>query len=135
MNSNREDYLQTIYRLSLEKGYTKNKDIAEYLGISKASVSEMLKKLETDGMVEFSGTKVTLSDEGIVFAEKLLSVHRLWEYFLYNILKMPESEIHEQADLLEHVTGPKLREALNCFLDYPTSSPGGKSIYKNIEQH
>lgn len=133
MNSSREDYLQTIYRLSLENGFTKNKDIAEYLGISKASVSEMLKKLESDGMVEFLGTKVSLSEDGIIFAEKLLSVHRLWEYFLFNVLEMPEKEIHEQADLLEHVTGPKLREALNRFLDYPTSSPGGKSIYKNIE--
>ncbi|MGO1581093.1 MAG: metal-dependent transcriptional regulator [Peptoniphilaceae bacterium] len=43
MNSSREDYIQVIYRLSIEKGYTNNKEIAQYLNVSKPSVSEMIK--------------------------------------------------------------------------------------------
>lgn len=134
MNSNREDYLQAIYRLSQEKGYTNNKNIAEFLGISKASVSEMVRKLIEDGMIDLNGTKIFLTEEGKIRAQDLLSDHRLWEYFLCNILGMDSEKIHEQADLLEHVTGDELRESLNRFLNYPTKSPKGKTIYKNIEE-
>ena len=70
MNSNREDYLQAIYRLSQEKGYTNNKNIAEFLGISKASVSEMVRKLIEDGMIDLNGTKILLTEEGKVHSKR-----------------------------------------------------------------
>lgn len=134
MNSSREDYLQAIYRLSQQKGYTNNKSIAAYLDISKASVSEMMHKLIADDMVVVRGTQIRLSPAGREQAEKLLSSHRLWEYILSNILGMDKAEIHEQADLLEHATGDALRKALNEFLSYPTKSPKGKAIYENLEE-
>lgn len=132
MNSNREDYLITIYRLSHEKGYTNNKSIAHCLDVSKASVSEMIGKLSEEGMVALEKTRISLSPKGTEYARELLSDHRLWEYFLFHVLGMDSEDIHEQADLLEHVTGSKLREALNRFLEYPTESPSGKVIYKNV---
>lgn len=133
-NSNREDYLQAIYRLSQEKGYTNNKHIAYYLEITKAAVSEMIYKLTEDGLIKLEGTKISLTEKGKVRAQAILSDHRLWEYFLFHTLGMEGDDIHAQADLLEHVTGEKLREALNRFLDYPTESPSGKVIYKNTSK-
>ena len=76
MNSNREDYLQAIYRLSQEKGYTNNKNIAEFLSISKASVSEMVRKLIEDNMIDLNGTKILLTKEGNIRAQNLLSDHK-----------------------------------------------------------
>lgn len=134
MNSNREDYLQAIYRLSRQEGYTTNKSISEYLKVSKPSVTVMLRKLEVDGLLVLEKNRISLSDKGRERAQGVLSKHRLWEYFLKNNLDMDEELIHDQADLLEHVTGDALRDALNKYLGYPESSPNGNVIYENIEK-
>lgn len=134
MNSNRQDYILTIYRLSEENGFTTNKEIAEYFGISKASVSEMIRKLTSDGMVKTEKTKISLTGAGRKEAENLLSTHRIWEYFLTNTLGMPKDEVHEQADLLEHVTSQALKDALNKYLSYPAKCPHGQEIFINVKK-
>lgn len=132
LNSSRQDYLQTIYRLSVEKGYTTNKKIADFLNVSKPSVTEMIGKLQGEGLVSMEGVHIFLTKNGREQAKRLLSDHRLWEYFLCSVLGMHGDTVHEQADLLEHVTGDELRMALNRFLNYPTASPTGKKIYDNL---
>lgn len=132
MNSSREDYLQAIYRLSQEDGYTTNKKISEYFQISKPSVTVMLRKLNAGGMLQVERHRISLSEKGTEEAQKILSKHRLWEYFLTNILKMKKEHIHKQADLLEHVTTDELRDALNAHLNYPVISPNGNLIYENV---
>lgn len=134
LNSSRQDYLQTIYRLSVGKGYTTNKKIADFLSVSKPSVTEMIGKLQGEGLVAMDGAHIFLTEDGAEQAKRLLSDHRLWEYFLCSVLGMPENTVHEQADLLEHVTGDELRLALNRFLNYPTASPTGKKIYDNLPE-
>ena len=134
LNSSRQDYLQAIYRLSFKRGYTTNKEITGYLKISKASVSEMIKKLEADGKLKLEKNNISLSAEGEKEAKTVLSKHRIWEYFLVEVLKMEQSMVHGQADLLEHVTSNELRDALNKYLGYPTVSPNGKFIYENMEE-
>lgn len=131
MNSSREDYLQTIYRLCQNNGYATNKDISMYLNISKASVTQMLRKLINDKLVTIKTRKIYLTPSGLTLAKKLLSTHRLWEYFLENVLNLNGEIVHKQADLLEHATTPKLFEALNKYLDYPLNSPNGKKIFVN----
>ena len=131
MNSSREDYLQAVFRLSKEKGYATNKEIAEYLGVSKASVSEMVKKLEASGKFTIENKHIRLSDNGDKLAKAVLSKHRIWEYFLSEILHIKSEDIHAQADLLEHVTSDELRDALNKYLGYPAESPKGNSIFEN----
>lgn len=131
MNSSREDYIQVIYRLSIEKGYTNNKEIARYLNVSKPSVSEMIKKLSKDRLINVNKNKISLSRKGNLVAEEIISKHRIWEYFLSEKLKLPKNEIHGQADILEHATDDKLKEALNRYLGYPKICPHGKKIYGN----
>lgn len=134
LNSSRQDYLQAVYRLSLKRGYTTNKEISAYLRISKASVSEMIRKLVADGKLKLQKNNISLSTEGEKEAKTVLSKHRIWEYFLVEVLKMEHGSVHEQADLLEHVTSDALRDALNKYLGYPTLSPNGKFIYENMEE-
>lgn len=132
MNSSREDYIQVIYRISQKQGYASNKAISEYLGISKPSVSEMLRKLRDDDLVNTNKNKITLSEKGKLQAQKLLSKHRLWEYFLDKVLHLDPSLIHDQADKLEHGTSNELFEALNAYLEYPVESPSGNKIFANL---
>ena len=64
LNSSRQDYLQTIYRLSVEKGYTTNKKIADFLSVSKPSVTEMIGKLQGEGQVAMDGAHIFLTEDG-----------------------------------------------------------------------
>lgn len=131
MNSIRQDYIQAIYRLSKDKGYTNNKNISDYFSISRASVSEMIKKLIEDGLVIQEKTKIYLSRLGDKEAKAILSKHRIWECFLVDVLGLKGDIVHDQSDLLEHVTSEEMFAALNKFLDYPKKSPRGKRIYTN----
>lgn len=131
MNSIRQDYIQAIYRLSKDKGYTSNKNISDYFSISRPSVSEMIKKLVDDGLVIQERNKIHLSDLGDREAKEILSKHRIWECFLVDVLGLSGEIVHDQSDLLEHVTSEEMFAALNKFLSYPTISPKGKRIYTN----
>lgn len=131
VNSSREDYIQAIYRLSKENGYATNKGISEYLKISKPSVTEMIKKLVAEELLVIEKNRIILSANGTEQAQYILSKHRLWEYFLSEVLHLKEDLLHAQADLLEHSTSDELFDALNKYLDYPLTSPKGKTIYTN----
>ena len=134
MNSIRQDYIQAIYRLSKDKGYTNNKSISDYFSISRPSVSEMIKKLVEDGLVIQDKNKIYLSDLGDRAAKEVLSKHRIWEFFLVNVLGLDGEVVHDQSDLLEHVTSDEMFLALNKFLDYRKKSPKGKRIYTNEDK-
>ncbi len=131
MNFSREDYIKRIYKLSTEKGYVNNKDLAQCLEVSRTSVSEMSRKLQNDGYVFLDKGKIKLSKKGEDYAKDIISRHRIWEYFLSNNLGLTGKKVHEEAELLEHFTSDELKEALNKYLGYPKSSPRGKIIYDN----
>ena len=134
MNSSREDYIIAIYRLTKRADFVNSVTIAKKLGVSRASVSEMVKKLCEDGLINFEQNKISLTESGMVKARNIISCHRLWEYFLTEILGMSYDVSHEQADLLEHVTGANLTDALNEYLNYPELSPRGNVIWDNVEK-
>lgn len=131
MTPSREDYILNIFRQMEERGYAANKDISESLHISKPSVTEMMRKLEQEGLVQAQGRKIYLTAAGEEQARHTLSKHRLWESFLQEQLQLPKDIVHQQADLLEHVTGEELFHALNRYLGYPPVSPHGSPIYEN----
>lgn len=134
MHSSREDYLQVIYRLTKKNGFATNKAISVRLQISRPSVTEMLRKLKNEDLVLINKTRITLSERGVEEAQRLLSKHRIWEYFLSEKLGFKEPLLHQQADLLEHATMDELLEALNKYLDYPVISPKGNIIYTNQDK-
>ena len=79
MTNNREDYLTAIFKIIEREGSASNHRISEYLGIARASVSEMLKKLAEDGILKIRGRFISLSAEGEQLARLILSKHRLWD--------------------------------------------------------
>ena len=132
MTNNREDYLTAIFKIIEREGSASNHRISEYLGIARASVSEMLKKLAEDGILKIRGRFISLSAEGEELARLILSKHRLWETFLQDCLKYNWKDVHRQADLLEHITDGEMMKRLNAFLNYPTHCPHGAPIYINL---
>jgi len=128
MSKSLEDYLKGIYLLKRRKQYS-NKNLAEYLNISPASVSEMIKKLSNENYLILEGRNINLTKKGSDIAVNIIRKHRVWEVFLVEKLGYDTDEIHEEAEVLEHVTSDKLLQKLEKFLFYPKECPHGSPIF------
>ena len=128
MGKTLEDYLKGIYLLKRRKRYS-NKNLAEYLNISPASVSEMIKKLSNENYLILEGRNINLTKKGSDIAVNIIRKHRVWEVFLVEKLGYDTDEIHEEAEVLKHVTSDKLLQKLEKFLFYPKECPHGSPIF------
>ena len=133
MSRSIEDYLKGIYTLKKKKKYS-NKNLAEYLNISPASVSEMIKKLTNDGYIITDNRSIQLTEKGREFAQNIIRKHRVWEVFLYEKLGYMKDEVHGEAEKLEHVTSDKMLKKLEKFLFYPKECPHGSPIFYGIKK-
>lgn len=126
----REDYLKSIFVLSAEKNRAvRTKELADELGVSSASVTEMVKKLSEDGLVEnepYYG--FSLTRKGIVAALRVLRKHRLLERFLVDTLGLPQSEVSAEAHRLEHVVSDDALDRIDRLLKRPCYSPDHSRI-------
>ncbi len=126
---NREDYLRGLYILEEEKGEIKSVDLANYLKVSKPSISEMMQNLDKDGLVEYRKySELRFTPRGRRIAEKLTSKHRIIEMFLKKILNADSKKIHEEAHRLEHAFSDESIEKIRRLLGNPKSDPHGKPI-------
>ncbi|ERK48286.1 metal-dependent transcriptional regulator [Leptotrichia sp. oral taxon 879] len=132
MSKSIEDYLKGIYTLKKKKEYS-NKKLAEYLNISPASVSEMIKKLVNEGYLTIEKKKVKLTEKGNNFALDIIRKHRVWEVFLFEKLGYDKEDVHKEAEILEHVTSNKLLQKLEKFLFYPKECPHGSPIFYDLK--
>jgi len=100
---NREDYLINILRLTEGEGVVKTTELASYMDISPASVSEMLKVLSDEGLVKYEKYKgVALTEEGLQHARNLRRKHHIVERFLVDVLDMDHKSAHNEACAFEH---------------------------------
>ena len=132
MSKSIEDYLKGIYTLKKKKEYS-NKKLAEYLNISPASVSEMIKKLVNEDYLIIEKKKVKLTEKGNNFALDVIRKHRVWEVFLFEKLGYDKEDVHKEAEILEHVTSNKLLQKLEKFLFYPKECPHGSPIFYDLK--
>lgn len=128
------EYLTAIYKINKRHGEVTNKSISDWLNISAPSVSDMLKKLKNEGLIFLNKNKVNLTESGRLEAEKTLSKHRLWEYFLETILNYDWQELHEDAKLLQYATSDRLMNKINEYLNYPKFCPHGDNILINNQE-
>ncbi len=135
MTPSREDYIKAIFNHNEKGDKLNNKDLSEILSVSAASTSEMIRKLIASGHVNRNKKLgLTLTDLGRQEAKTLVMKHRLWEVFLVNHLGFSWTEVHDDAEVLEHVTSDKLAKRLNEFLEEPKFCPHGEVIYGNADE-
>lgn len=125
-----ENYLKAIYHLAqkTENGVTTNA-IADHIGTKAATVSDMLKKLAAQNLInykKYQGTRLTM--EGRSMAINIIRKHRLWEVFLVEKLNFSWDEVHDIAEDLEHIESLELVNRLEEFLDHPKFDPHGDPI-------
>ncbi len=129
LSSNIEEYLETIYKISQSEKTVKTSEISKNLGITPASVSEMLKKLQKMDYVYYSQYKgVKLTENGLKVAKNITRKHRLLERFLHDILKLKDHFLHDQACEMEHSLSDDAERALCQVLDHPDKCPDDSVI-------
>ena len=129
ISENVEEYLETIYKKSLTDNMAKTTEISKDLGIAPGSVTQMLKKLEQEGFVDYYQYKgVKLTDKGYKIARSIVRKHRLLESFLYNTLGIDIEDLHEQACAMEHSLSDEAERKLCQLLEYPDQCPDDHNI-------
>ncbi len=128
-----EDYLKAIYEIQHEEGHERasTSTLAEKLGVARASVTGMLKKLAAwDPQLivyeRYRGVELTPAGEKI--ALEVIRHHRLVELYLTEALGFSWDEVDEQADRLEHVISEDLEDRIAAKLGHPRIDPHGSPI-------
>ena len=130
MDSERtEEYLEAIYKEQSKGGSASTSFLARDLGVSQPAVTDMLKNLESKGLIDYQSSKgATLTDLGVERALGVIRRHRLWERFLTDVLGMKWDKVHEVACKLEHLDVPEVEERLAVILGDADTCPHGHSI-------
>ncbi len=126
-----EDYLKTIYLLAEEEGQERvsTSRIAEAREVKPASATNMVQRLARLNLVDYEKHfGVRLTQQGRQIALEVIRHHRLIELYLMEALGFSWDEVHEQADILEHVISEKLEERIASALNHPTVDPHGDPI-------
>lgn len=126
-----ENYLKAIYHLQGDEpaGRVKTKELADHLELTLPSVTNMLKSLSDDGLVEYQPYRgARLTERGERIALKVIRNHRLIEVFLVQTLDYTWDEVHAEAERLEHAISDTLAERIDKFLSHPRFDPHGDPI-------
>lgn len=129
LSTNAEKYLGAIYRMTEEREAATVSDLAERLAVSRVSANEMVRKLESRGLVAYTPyAGVALTKAGTAVAMDIVRRHRVWERFLVDVLQMPWDQAHEEACGLAHDTSPALLQRMAEFLGEPNTCPHGHAV-------
>jgi DtxR family Mn-dependent transcriptional regulator len=125
-----QDYTKAIYALELREGEAVSTNaLADRLGVTAASASGMVKRLDELGLVEHQPYRgVSLTDDGRRVALEVMRHHRLLELYLVKSLGVPWDRVHQEAEVLEHVLSEELEELIAAKLGDPTHDPHGDPI-------
>jgi DtxR family Mn-dependent transcriptional regulator len=124
-----QDYLKVIYQLGGAETHVSTTDVAERLNVRAPSVSAMLRRLASMGLVthaKYQGARLTRS--GTQRALEVIRHHRLLELYLAQVVGVPWDKVHDEAEVLEHVLSEDLESRIDELLGFPTEDPHGDPI-------
>ena len=122
-----EEYCEAIFELHEDDVAVIQARIAERLEVSRPAVSEMIRRMEGEGLVTTDGA-IRLTAAGTRLAERVVRRHRLAERFLTDILGLSWADAHEEAGKWEHVISQPVEVAMTRVLGDPTTCPHGNPI-------
>jgi DtxR family transcriptional regulator, Mn-dependent transcriptional regulator len=122
-----EEYCECIFELQEDDVAVIQARIADRLQVSRPAVSEMIRRLEVEGLITLDG-HITLTESGLALAQQVVRRHRLAERFLTDILGLSWAEAHHEAGRWEHVMSDSVEAAFDRVLGSPTTCPHGNPI-------
>ncbi len=129
LTSTVENYLKTILKMEDMKLRASTSRVARQLDVADASVTDMLRKLQKAGLLEYRPYYgASLTDRGRKTALMILRRHRLIEQFLHQVLGYGWERVHDEAERLEHEVSDFFIQKLDDLLGHPAKDPHGEAI-------
>lgn len=124
------EYLMTIRYMRGEGQPVIAARLAERLGVSAATVSEMVSRLARDGLltIDEQTRQLTLTDRGRTTAEKTFRRHALSEWLLTEVIGLGWAEADDEAHHLQHALSERVTDKIDDLLGHPPTCPHGNPI-------
>jgi DtxR family Mn-dependent transcriptional regulator len=122
------EYLAALYEMAEENIPLVQARLAKWMGVSRPSVSEAIKRLMRDRLVVADGRELEFTKQGMELAKTLVRRHRLVEHFLIEILGLPWHRAHEEAAGWERVVSDEVEQRIREMVNDPATCPHGNPI-------
>lgn len=130
LTASMEDYLEMIYRLSIDNGYTRIHELSSALNVQPPSATKMVQKLAELKLLKYERYGILrLEEEGKKLGEVLLNRHNIIESFL-RIFDVPDSEVLDETEKIEHTLSKQTAKCFQDFVEYVKSNPNIVSEFK-----
>ena len=123
-----EDTLKHLLDRDRQGRSASPESLAGTFGWSRAKVTRLIERLESQGLIESRGTELHLTAEGERWALHVVRAHRLWERYLADEARMPLEKVHAEAHRREHKTTAVQLDEMDAALGHPTRDPHGDPI-------
>ena len=136
LSASLEDYIETIYHIVSEKQVARAKNIADHLGVSRASVTEALRSLSSKGLINYAPYEViTMTETGRKVAEDVIFRHNTLKEFFIKILGIDSAVAEDGACKVEHSAPPEVIERMITFMHYIDSQPeNGETLLSGFKK-
>ncbi|MFC1780807.1 metal-dependent transcriptional regulator [Planctomycetota bacterium] len=119
LSASLEDYLEAIYNLAGKSNITRSKDIAEQLGVSRASVTGALRALKEKGLANYKPYNyISLTESGRKAAAEIVKKHEILKSFFTTVLNVNPDTAQNAACKAEHALGPEIIAKLLSFIEF-----------------
>jgi DtxR family Mn-dependent transcriptional regulator len=122
------EYLEALYEMGEESIPPIQARLADWMGVSRPTVSEAVKRLTDDGLLRVDGRQLRFTAKGDRLARERVRRHRLAERFLIEVIGLRWHRAHEEAVHWERVISDEVAERLTDILDDPATCPHGNPI-------
>ena len=125
----KDHYLKEIFRLEMSGQSISVSALSEVLGVSKSSVSNMIKKLVAMNLLNSAPYKsIEFTSHGRELARTIVAKHRLIESFLVEVMNFDPKNVHDIAEEIEHIKSPAFFRKVQQMLENRKIDPHGSPI-------
>jgi len=137
LSASLEDYIEAIYNLSQGAKVARSRDIAQNLGVARASVTGALKLLNSKGLIDYQPYGfISLTEKGRQQAESVVRRHNIIESFFVNVLGVEHQTAKQAACKAEHLLGPVVISKLLSFTEFSMNySKKGTDIIADFQRY
>ena len=127
-------HAEAIFHLQEVGIEIKQTRVAEWIGVSRANVSQVVGRMQNSGLIKLNDN-LELADTGLCLAKCISRRHRITERFLSEVLNLPWDKVYEETSRWENVLSPVTEKAMLKLLGYPNTGPFGNPIpYSNYQE-
>lgn len=137
LSASLEDYLEAIYHLSVGQDVARSKDIADSMGVSRASVTGALRALSEKGLVHYKPYGyTTLTEKGLEAAGRVARRHEVLGLFFEHVLGVDAATAQSAACRTEHTLGPEVTARLMAFVEFLShTQDDGRDIKQQFQAY